>query len=89
MKPVARQPARGVGRLPSPTPAPRFVVMRRPPTEQEIARRAYELYQQRGHGDEQAAADWDEAKAELEAAEVDAESEDRPPGLLELSAERR
>ena len=57
--------------------------IRRRPTNQEIAQRAYELYQQRGHGDDQALSDWFEAEAELEAAEAEAESEDMPPGLME------
>jgi outer membrane protein TolC len=66
--------------------------IRRRPTRQEIARRAYELYEQRHHGDADAARDWLEAERELEAAEAAAESEDTPPGLLEvkdLAHERR
>ena len=59
--------------------------IRRRPTNQEIAQRAYELYQQRGHGDDQALSDWFEAEAELEAAEAEAESEDMPPGMMEGS----
>lgn len=52
------------------------MALRRPPTKDEIARRAWEIYQQRGHGEADAVRDWWEAKAELEAAEVAAEVHD-------------
>lgn len=53
--------------------------IRRTPTAEEIAARARELWEQRGErpGDEGAC--WREAKAELEAAEAAAESDDQPP----------
>jgi hypothetical protein len=54
--------------------------IRREPTTEEIAARAYELYEQHGRVEGRAVEDWLEAKAELEAAEVAAESEDA--GLL-------
>ncbi len=59
--------------------------MRRRPTEQEIAQRAQELFEQRQHkGDGEAQRDWDDAKAQLEAAEAAAESDDAPDGIREL-----
>lgn len=62
--------------------------MRRRPTDDEIAQRAYELYVQRGHqGEEDAKKDWYEAKAQLEAAESAAESSDAPDGLREVHSD--
>ena len=54
--------------------------IRREPTNEEIAARAYEIYEQHGRVEGRAIEDWLEAKAELEAAEAAAESEDA--GLL-------
>jgi hypothetical protein len=53
--------------------------IRRSPTDEEVAARAREIWEQRGArpGDERAC--WREAKAELEAAEAAAESDDQPP----------
>jgi hypothetical protein len=48
--------------------------MRRKPTEAEIAAHAYELYAQHGARDGRAMSDWLQAKRELEAAEMSAES---------------
>lgn len=62
--------------------------MRRHPTEQEIARRAREIYEQRGHGEPDAEKDWLRAKAELEAVEAEAESEDAPAGFEESSRDK-
>jgi formate-dependent nitrite reductase cytochrome c552 subunit len=50
--------------------------MRRRPTEEEIAARAYELYEQHGEVQGRALDDWLQAKAELEAAETSAESKE-------------
>jgi hypothetical protein len=53
--------------------------IRRSPTDEEVAARAREIWEQRGGrpGDERGC--WREAKAELEAAEAAAESDDQPP----------
>jgi hypothetical protein len=53
--------------------------MRRRPTEEEIAARAYELYEQHGAVEGRALDDWLQAKAELEAAETSAESREVRP----------
>ncbi len=39
-------------------------MVRRQPTSEEIAQRAYEIYQQRGHGEADALRDWMETTAE-------------------------
>lgn len=52
------------------------MALRRPPTEDEIAQRAFELYQQRNHGDGQAAQDLADAKRELEAASAAEQQQD-------------
>jgi hypothetical protein len=48
--------------------------MRRKPTEEEIAARAHELYQQHGAVEGRSIGDWLRARAELAAAEVSGES---------------
>jgi hypothetical protein len=53
--------------------------IRRAPTDEEIAARAREIWEQRGGRPRDERACWREAKAELEAAEAAAESDDRPP----------
>jgi hypothetical protein len=50
--------------------------LRRPPTEEEIAQRAWEIYQQRGRGDEDAPRALRDARIELESAEAAAEKQD-------------
>lgn len=56
--------------------------MRRRPTEEEIAARAYELYEQHGAAEGRALDDWLRAEGELAAAETSAES-------AEVQAKRR
>ena len=50
--------------------------IRRAPTRQEIAARAYEIHQQHGAMQERALDDWLQAEAELRAAESAAETAD-------------
>jgi hypothetical protein len=50
--------------------------IRRPPTDEEIAARAREIYEQQGRVEGRAREYWLQAKAELEAAEASAESEE-------------
>jgi hypothetical protein len=55
--------------------------MRRTPTEDEIAQRALELYEQAGQPEGRAEEFWREAEAELAAAEAAAETADIPAGI--------
>jgi hypothetical protein len=50
--------------------------IRRQPTDEEIAARAHELYEQQGRADGRAMDHWLQAKSELEAAEASAETDD-------------
>jgi Protein of unknown function (DUF2934) len=59
-------------RAPTPTPLdlpetedPEVAVQREPPAQEEIARRAYELYLERGGQDGHDVEDWMRAEAEL------------------------
>jgi hypothetical protein len=53
--------------------------MRRKPTEEEIAARARELHEQHGGRHERALSDWLQARRELEAVQISAESAEVRP----------
>ena len=63
--------------------------IRREPTDEEIAARAHEIYEQHGRTEGRALQDWLQAKAELEAAEVSAETDEvQDNGVQTKSAEK-
>ena len=65
------------------------MAIRRQPTDEEIAARAHELYEQRGRTEGHDVEDWMQAKSELEAAEVSAETDDVEAGERHAAAETK